>query len=268
LAVSEEPAFQAPEDEDAIRHLMLNALDGLRPRSFVSLGPGSGDLDKEIVVGLQDPTLGYFPVDISEGLLFRSIQTMLDYASVPVGILSDFEERFPFVVAQLGHYIERPLLVGLLGHTLCNLDQFEATLLHQLGGWLRPDDHVLLHVTIASDSWDLTRAPLDASRHTMARRRFFAEGLARQLDDHRDGLLHGYEDRIGFSPGRSDVPGTVAATIVDRESGKTVQSFRWYRWPRFVDWIESRFPFKVVAQQTHLYAGQERGEGIALLRRR
>src|SRR5262245_12195810 len=67
LAVSEDPVSQSPEDQDAIRRLMLDAVNGLSPRSFVSLGPGSGDVDKEIVIRLQNPSLGYFPVDISEG---------------------------------------------------------------------------------------------------------------------------------------------------------------------------------------------------------
>jgi hypothetical protein len=268
LAVSEDPIHLSSVDLDQVRAHILAATKGLRPRSFVSLGPGSGELDREIAISLRDRSLQYFPVDISEGLLFRACEVLSQHAVVPLGILSDFEERLPFILERLESQAERPLLVGLLGHTLCNLDRFEATFLRQLESWLEPGDQVLIEVAVASESWDVKEAPLDANQHTASRKRFFSDGLARQLGVPVDVILGSYESRIAQHNGRSDVPSAISVDIIDSVTNTRIQNFRWYRWEAFLEWVSTTFDFEIRQQSVYYYAGKGRGEGIALLERR
>ena len=265
LAVSEEPTHLTVMDEDRIRGLILEATRNLTIRSFVSLGPGSAETDREIAINLGDSSISYFPVDISEGLLFHACHVLGDHVRVPLGILSDFEERMPFIRSRLETRAESPIMVGLLGNTLCNLDRFEATFMHQIQDWLRPGDYVLLHVTVAADTWEVGRAPLAGKQHTVPRRRFFAQGLARQLNVPFETVLAEYQDRIIHREGRSDVPEATSVDFFDVKTGTKIQNLRWYRWEPFLAWIQSRFGFQVKYAAYHIYDGQDRGEGVALL---
>jgi CAP12/Pycsar effector protein, TIR domain/Histidine-specific methyltransferase, SAM-dependent len=269
LRVADEPAHLTPSDQTAIRNAILEAIKGLSPQSFVSFGPGSGDIDREIAVMLRSASPRYFPVDISHGLLVHACETLSEYLPVPLGILSDFEERFPFIAERLDTRVERPILAGLLGHTLCNLDRFELTFLRQIESWLKTGDQLLIQVVVALESWKPTQAQLDPSQHTASRRRFFSDGLARQLGAPAQSIFDQYSERIDHRTGQSDVPQAISLDVIDRESGTKIQSIRWYQWQHFLDWITSTVEFDIKKAFVHYYCNDsQRGEGIVLLEKR
>jgi SAM-dependent methyltransferase len=267
LAVSEEPTYLTAIDQDQIRNLILQSVKGLKIKSFISLGPGNGETDREIAISLDDSTIGYFPVDISDGLLFHACSVLGEHLRLPLGILSDFEERMPFIQQRLIDKIERPVLVGLLGNTFCNLDRFEATFMHQIQNLLQPGDHVLLHVAAAADNWEAQQAQLSSHEHTIPRRRFFAQGLARQLNIPLELVLNEYKDRVVHREGRSDIPQAISVDFIDVTTGTRIQNVRWYRWEPFLEWLKSSFRFKISKEYLYFYGRQERGEGVVLLER-
>jgi hypothetical protein len=267
LEVSRALHASRPGDEDQIRKLTLDALRDSGIRSFVSLGPGDGRIDREIVISRADRTLTYLPVDISEGLLCHSCSVLSDYAHVPVGVLSDFEERLPFIQRRLRRWMKRPALIGILGNTFGNLDRFEATFLKQVESWLQQKDLLLLHVSIAAEDWSVERLPIASAAHSEARRHFFARGLARQLNVALDDVLRDYDARISHRPGSSDVPETVSVDFVDSSSGRKLQNVRWYRWPILLQWIVRGFRFRIRWEHAHYFKSEDRGEGVVLLER-
>jgi hypothetical protein len=267
MAVSEENEAQRPADEDALRTLILQTVRGLAVRSFISLGPGDGEVDREIIITIRDSSLSYLPIDISEGLLFNACRIMAEHAHVPLGLLTDFEDRLPFIKRRLATLKKTPTLVGLLGNTFGNLDVYEATFLRQLELWLQPGDLILLQVGTIDDTATTVDAPIAARNHSDARRRFFAHGLARHSNVSIDSVLQNYDRRVTNREGRSDVPSTISVDFVDAETGWKIQNLRWYRWPILLDWITSNFAFTIRKGQAYNYQGKERGMGVALLER-
>jgi hypothetical protein len=81
-------------------------------RTMISLGPGDGNFDAELVRVLQgnDPDLVYIPVDISRDLLEAAMDRVSQLASVPVGVLADIS---------LGPSVHRVVLGGCPGHGPC-----------------------------------------------------------------------------------------------------------------------------------------------------
>lgn len=271
LKLVEESAYLPSFDIDKIRKQILEAVSNLQIKTFVSLGPGDAEIDREIAIKLKRnseiPT--YIPVDISDGLLQKAISVLHEHAHVPVGILSDFEERFSFITARLSGRTQKPLLIGLLGNTLGNLDRFEESLLRQIESWLPQGSYVLIDVSVVSTKWNFTNDfRTTASAHSDAQRRFYAYGLARQIGIPVEEFLPNYEQRFKIRKGRSDVPKTKAIEYFDGVTSKKILSIRRYDWAPFLNWIERNFNFKIVYQKKFLFRGAEHGSGCVLLKKR
>lgn len=103
-----------------VRRNRLAALAELRPNTFVSLGPGDGAQDIELVTLLQasNPDLHYIPVEISSGLLERATRLLQPHVPVPIAILGDFEGGQDFLAEILKHRARPPVLFSLVGERL------------------------------------------------------------------------------------------------------------------------------------------------------
>src|SRR5207253_1850032 len=154
----------------------------------------------------------------------RAFSMVSVHARVPVGIVSDFEERMPFIADRVRRYSNGPLVIGLLGNTFGNLDLFEGSLLRQLEAWLVPGDQVLLDINLVTKRGTINPSTVQADKHSVHRQRLFANGWARQVDESPDPLLRDYKKRVTLLPGGSDVPGTVSFDFVDAKTGRKIQN--------------------------------------------
>ncbi|MBV8488682.1 MAG: L-histidine N(alpha)-methyltransferase, partial [Planctomycetaceae bacterium] len=129
LGVVREPTY--PLRDPNAYNLEANRLAAVRdrhPATFVSLGPGNGMNEVNLVRALSGSAsdkLRYIPVDLSLALLREAMANLRPHAEVPVGILCDFEDGQDFLAATLRRYGRPPTLFALLGGTVGNLDAGE-----------------------------------------------------------------------------------------------------------------------------------------------
>jgi hypothetical protein len=267
MAIAAEPTFRSLGQRSKVRSQVLSTMDGARFETFVSLGPGDGFLDMELMIAAGDPSIRYIPVDISEGLLFNACSLLAEHADVPIGIVSDFEERMPFIGRRVRAHSAGRLVVGLLGNTFGNLDRFESSLLDQLATWMSPGDCLLLNVNLAPETVAIDPAYLAPKDHPELRRRFFTNGWARQTGKPPEELLHAYSERVVLQPGVSEVPGTTSYDFVDSITQVKIQNLRWYDWKELCRWLEEKSSFRI-RKASHFYYGNHLyGEGVILLDR-
>jgi hypothetical protein len=264
LAVVHEPTYPL-RDPDALglRANRLAALAGRRAATFVSLGPGDGLPDVELVRALQDARAGalkYIPVEISRPLLEAAIANLWPHANVPAGILCDFEAGQEFLARALARYARRPILFALLGGTLGNLDEGEGPFFEGFRRLMRPDDAFLIDVPLAGPGWTAADEPrLRTETYTSAFRRFLAGGLGGA------GGTAPLEQWVGVARGHDAATGAEVVTVTDRRSGRAVLTFRRYRWQPLLDWLQGR-GFAVEFARSSVASEQDRfGMGVVLL---
>jgi len=244
LAVVHEPAYPLRHSGSfGLRNHRLAALTNRRVHTLVSLGPGDGLADLELLQELRrsspsgsNTALKYIPVDISRGLLEEAIDSFHGHAEIPVGLLCDFESRSTFLARALEHSATPPLLFALLGGTLGNLDRGEHSFLERMRCLMHRDDALLMDVPLAGQGWTPAEEPrLKSLGYTPMFRRFLAEGLRSAsdvdgIDDSVTVLQATFDDWATFAHRHDDAIGTEVITVNDRQSGRKVLEFRRYRW--------------------------------------
>ncbi|MEA3208184.1 MAG: L-histidine Nalpha-methyltransferase [Chthoniobacter sp.] len=212
-------------------------------RSYLSLGPGDGALDRFVVSTLRkpNPDLKYVPVDISEGLLFTTFGRLNGAVNIPVGILGDFEEGLHFVMREAQRHCGPPMLVGLLGNTFGNLDRDEGLFLEELFGHLREGDAVLLEVTLFKPGDETFKS--QPAKWTKAKRRFYAVGAARRLGVPIEKLLKAFTKSFTATPAQpGQIPGSRRIRFVAKsgDQTQTVAFIRRYSEEGLRAWLESQ----------------------------
>ena len=123
---------------------------------FVSLGPGDGQKDSDLVVTwlAEGVDLIYYPYDISLSLAARSVQRVRERNGRATdgrlrvkAVLADFQQFN--LMSEVFRHRQAPNIVGLLG-TLGNLPH-EMSFLRNLRASLTADDLVVLEVRLQSD---------------------------------------------------------------------------------------------------------------------
>jgi Predicted nucleotide-binding protein containing TIR-like domain/Histidine-specific methyltransferase, SAM-dependent len=268
LAAVGEQSYAPQVHELRLRHLQIAAIERISVRTFVSFGPGDAEADKEIAISLRnrEPWLQYIPVDISDGLLQRAFRLVSDQVRVPIGILSDFEDRLNFIALQIRDHAVRPVLFSLLGNTLGNLDRYENSFLSTLGATvMRPGDYLLLDVSLAGPRWsrDQDRRCQHAS-YGPGYRRFIATGVGRRSGDSIETIVDQFETRINFGHGDSNIMNTHSIKILDANTGRPVLTIRRYDWPSLLKWLEEHIPLQIVFKEA-LFDDENLGDGVVLL---
>lgn len=236
------------------------AVEGLAVESFVSLGPGDGELDLALVASLQAARqrrgLHYLPVDLSRGLLEIAAARLSDVAEVPVALLCDFEADSGFLREALKRYAPTPRLLGLLGGTLGNLDLGEKAFFQSVQVMMAGSDALLLDVPLAGPGWNPQDEPrLNAQAYSAAFRRFLGIG----------GDSAQFERRASLSWSVDDETGAEVITVSDRTTERTLLLFRRFRWEFFLRWLVEQ-GFLVRYTSSSLSGGQDKfGMGVALL---
>jgi hypothetical protein len=261
--------YRTKEQARQLNKLLLEAIEHIQVRTFVSLGPGDAENDKEIAIRLrqQDPLLNYIPVDISHGLVQRAAVELSSLVRVPVGILGDFEDRTQFINRQVRKYGTPPFLVALLGNTIGNLDGYERSFLHNISELLDNESTLLLSVSLKGPNWSLsTDSRFQHPGYSPSLRKFISHGLARQTGESSDSILREFESLIDFKEGGSDIPNTTAIDIVDTRSENVIVSVRRYEWPSLLQWLRNDMRFEILYSKDVTFS-DEKGYGVLLLRR-
>jgi len=212
LAAVGEQSYAPKAHELKLQRLRIDAIDTLSVRTFVSFGPGDAESDKDIAIKLRnrESWLQYIPVDFSDGLLQRASRLLSDHVRVPIGILSDFEERLNFIAGQIRKHAVRPILFALMGSTLSNLDKQEESFLNTLATTvMRRGDYLLLDVSLAGIQWtrDFDRR-CNHSSYGPGYRRFIATAVSRRSGNSIESVIQEFDSRIGFEDAASAIPNT------------------------------------------------------------
>lgn len=264
MATVQEPGYPLRDlDAYALRAHRHAALDGRRFATLVSLGPGDGTADVDLLgalargAGSDARSVVYVPVDLSRTLLERAIDAAIPHAVRVVGLQCDFEGSPEFLDENLGQHAIPPVLFALLGGTVGNLDEGEAKLLSAFRQRMREGDAFLLDVPLAGPAWSAEDDPrLGPKGYTAAFRRFL--GLAGVSDD-------GFVERVALEHRPDEPTGAELITVSQRATGRPLLNFRRYRWERILSWF-SRQGFEVAFARSSLQSDSDRfGMGVVLL---
>lgn len=286
LDVVGEPGYPLRDLECfGLRTSRLEALRGLRVGTFVSLGPGEGLHDIDLVTALQGNTtqacatgerkrtLTYIPVEISQAMLERTLHNLRPHVDVPVGILCDFEDGQQFLAETLAEYAQPPILFSLLGGTVGNLDRGEARFFDGLRDRMKTDDVLLLDVPLAGPAWTAAEDPrLRAEAYSIAFRRFLAAGIARfdpggcrDLRRRTEEVAAEFVERIELRHEHDSHTGAEVITVMDRPSQRSVLTFRRYRWDPILRWLHDH-RFTMAYAKCSITSNRDKfGMGVVLL---
>jgi hypothetical protein len=213
------------------------------PKTLVSLGPGDGLEDFELVKSLKalEPDLQYIPVDISRKLLSAAIGNLESHVAIPVAIHADFESSRELIAETVERHGRPPILYILLGGTIGNLDRGELQFFGMMKQLMRPGDRFLHDIQLDGPGWKPSdEFLLDKSACRPALRSLLAGGLS-QRGQHVAIETDWFEGRVEFSINQeSDIEGTRTTVVRDRPTGQVLVRFRRYEWDRYRDWLGER----------------------------
>jgi len=230
-------------EKTKVRNAILSVIDGLSIGTLVSLGPGDAWIDRPMAgrLKLKNSWLRYVPVDISEGLLASAMMQLSSVIYVPLGILSDFEERGQFIASQLDEATAGPRLFSMLGNTFGNLDKYEVNFITELREWMGREDWFLLDVCAKGPSWAPNRGRRVSTRdYSRGERRFLATGMAARSGEPIDKIFRAFNRRVVFRTGHSDVDNTFSKLFKDVESGKPIFTLRRYDLGELQTWFQEQ----------------------------
>jgi Histidine-specific methyltransferase, SAM-dependent len=215
LGVLQEDSANPRSSSPLITQLLIKSVEKIDVRTYVSLGAGDGNTDSLLIQRMRkrEPFLQYLPVDISDGLLQRSVYKLSEKVRVPLGILSDFEDRLDFIVRQINRNSSGPRLYTMLGNTFGNLDKKEYNFLSNLHSLMNVGDYFLLDVTIKGPKWGEDKDKrIEHISYQDGYRRFIANGVYRKYKNSADTTAKDFENLITFriENKSSDVPKTSA----------------------------------------------------------
>ena len=270
LAVTEDELYRPQEATYRITNLILDILSECEVRTFVSFGPGDAAVDREIAVSLRkrEPWLQYIPIDINDFLLLSAVDTLSQQVVVPVGILSDFEDRLNFIESQVGIHGNNPILYSLIGGTLGNLDKYERCWFETVRSMMKESDLLLLDVTILGDRWSLrTDRRYNHSYFGPELRRFICAAISHRTAEPVEEIARDFDKRICFEGGLSDVPGTKTIRIFDSKTQTLVTHVRRYQLEDLKEWLESTVGLEVLSHKSMIYEDAVIGHAVILLKK-
>jgi hypothetical protein len=282
LAVANEPKYPLRNPNSfGLQDYYTAALSNHRARTLVSLGPGDGRRDLELLRALsrasaltETDKLKYIPADISGRLLEEAIANVQAEAAIPMGICCDFEDGVGFLAGTLKVHAERPVLFVLLGGTVGNLDRGEELFFNGMRGLLHHGDAFLVDFPLAGPAWSAAGEPrLNMEEYTPMFRRFLAEGAC--LADGTEAgpacemaavqLQDAFGEWASFAHESDATTGAEVITVADRRTGRRVLVFRRYHWEPLLRWLERRGFVIEFARSSIVSERDGSGMGVVLL---
>lgn len=267
LTASSDPNYQSEEVKAGLRRETLGLVRGLETRTFVSLGPGDGLLDREIAIELRnhEPLLQYIPVDISNVLLEKAYELLAQQVQVPTGIVADFEDRLNFVLHHVRTRAPGPMLYGLMGNTFGNFDRSEGAFLNGLKVAMGSKDRILIEVALLKPGVT-PKFPSLASDLSAGFRNFLACGASRLLGWNAHEVLREIDSFIGVeeSADASDVADTLSMAYRDKKSKRVLALVRRYSAGSLREWLTQEVGLKIVDERI-ITSGAMIDRGLLLL---
>jgi len=249
---------------------LLCAISSLSPDWFISLGPGNGARDRILVSPLltNNAHMRYVPIDLSLGLLFATISTLVGQVHIPAGIVADFESGSSFIPERLCSRFKSSdhILYALLGCTLGNLDRGENQFADSLHTTMRSGDWLLIEVATRTNAWTFELDPRARHNYDDACRRLFANGISLHTGEAIEDIFRNFEQRVGYDQSLTDVPGCIAIDIMDRKTSRRILRTSRYDWKQLLGWLSERG--WTVLYEHNVFEDERCGLGVALVVKR
>jgi hypothetical protein len=131
-------------------------IDYKKVNNVISLGPGCGKFDNEIVaeVFLHNNSISYVPIDINPYMAYKASEYIKHKSiniRVPFAIIDDFEDSSNYVAKILKtkfHDIGQTSLFLMLGGTFSNLEGDEETVIAKIKSWMGKSDYFIIDAFI------------------------------------------------------------------------------------------------------------------------
>jgi len=136
-------------------------IDFSKINNVISLGPGCGTFDNEIIseVYKKNKFISYIPIDINPYLAFRATEYVKRKSPdirIPFAIIEDFEENSKFVSDILQtkfHDLNQSCLFLMLGGTFSNLEGDEENVISKIESWMSKKDFLIIDVFIKESDY-------------------------------------------------------------------------------------------------------------------
>ena len=245
------PDYSGQREFTAVRNLIKRLLDLAniqKPDYVISLGPGLGQLDKEILPHLRgNEWLWYIPVDINFYLASYAAEC-IDKSSkqifVPFCIVGDFEDGMSRIAEIIAHKTSPGRAFIMLGGTFGNLEKGEDPFLKGLYDCMDHKDIAILDIFTAGKHYSFDSDPL---RHlneikSNAVKRFLAGGESKLGQPSVDEIaedISSYIDARQRNEESSHVPDTNAFEIYSKKTNRPIIIVRRYNFAEFETHIQS-----------------------------
>lgn len=270
LCVVNEPNYPLRgEDCFNLHKNRKDAIRGMTPKTLVSLGPGDGKDDIEIidVIKSSEYQIQYIPVDISIELLKLTIANISPYVDVLIGVQGDFEGGQEYIYQVLSKHARPPILFTILGGTIGNLDLDEIHFFDGFKKLLSDGNYLLFDVPLAGPSWNEEDEPrLNIENYSVGFRRFL-RGAASQWNSTstEQDLNYDFEKRIGVFLACENHLKAKTIKIFDKNKNRIILKLRRYDWHSLLDWLQ-QFGFKIIFSRSSISSDKDKfGMGVVLL---
>ncbi len=242
LAVSHSSAYAlCGGDPFDLHKNRLAAIADLHPATYVSLGAGDGSDDVELLTALarHGRRAAYLPVDISHDLLQVAVGQAGPRAEIPAAVVGDFEAGQAFLADAIRRHARPPVLFGLLGGTVGNLDLGEANFFDGLKAMMTADDRLLVDIPLYGAAWTPELEPrLDAGKYTEEFRMFLAGAATRLSREAAETRFH--DDFAHCVDLVLDEDATASAKTIrvfDVRNRRLILTFKRFDWTATLDWL-------------------------------
>lgn len=246
------PDYSGQREFTAVQKLIKKLVDSAHiPKldCVISLGPGLGKLDKEIVPHLRgNELLRYIPVDINYYLASYAAEN-LDISSrqifVPFCIVGDFEDGMSRIAETIEDNTSPGRAFIMLGGTFGNLEKGEDPFLKGLYDSMHSDDIAILDIFTAGKQYTFEEDPLSHldDVRSLAVKRFLAGGVSKLGKVSVNEIAENISQHIGTRPLSKDesshVPHTNAFEIYSKKTGRPIIIVRRYDFAAFKTHIQS-----------------------------
>jgi hypothetical protein len=227
---------------------------------FVSLGPGDGRIDQQLVMRIKRnvPNLRYIAVDISETLLEKSSELM--YSNSACMILGDFEDGMDFIASIVRERRKSAVLWSMLGNSLGGLDIPVKQFMFGLSRAASRGDLFFFSVALS---------PLQLDKQLKLwekKKRLAACIIAYRRGEISETVIMEYADRMRLRPTQTDDPASSAVEFYDDQTGEVAFVLRCFDLDKLVEWLCRKAKLQVLDTKVIRPPNVSCGVGAALLK--
>ncbi|WP_353806260.1 L-histidine N(alpha)-methyltransferase [Prosthecochloris sp.] len=188
--VETDPAYSNRTQTNLNGHQIATLIGNHSVSTIVSLGPGLGTVDAELIANLKVKKLQeYVPVDINHFLITKSAENVAaknPWVECKHGILCDFDQNTSFIGQIISKHCPGPRLFLMAGGTFGNSTRTEQSLLGSLYQVMNHGDIFVFDLFCYGSMYDVNADPMfDFGQWPLAVKKFFVNGVRQFTGDHR-----------------------------------------------------------------------------------